>query len=267
MHVFIHGGAGRFGRSADAAYLAETFVDAGAYFIDLDFQNVIKADGNLVDHGRPGAPRCRLGPWPCCHVRWRSQSTVPVGRASGAHLASVVLTTDWRQAFGLPADTVRAGLCCGGLYDLQPVSLSACSSYVAFSTQTIEALSAMRHLDKLTAPMVVAYGTLETPEFQRQSREFAAALKAAGKAVTLIVGEGYNHFEMHETQGNPYGLLGRPRGGRWDWGSTSESAPPSGAASSGRGATTTPPAPSPRSLHKALNSAQISCSIRRRRYL
>ena len=26
---------------------------------------------------------------------------------------------------------------------------------------------------------------------------------------THMVGEGYNHFEFHETLGNPYGLLGR----------------------------------------------------------
>ena len=57
--------------------------------------------------------------------------------------------------------------------------------------------------------MIVGYGTLETPEFQRQSRDFAAAVKAAGKPVELLVGEGYNHFEMPETLANPYGLLGR----------------------------------------------------------
>jgi arylformamidase len=34
-------------------------------------------------------------------------------------------------------------------------------------------------------------------------------VKAAGKPVELIVGEGYNHFEMLETLGNPFGLLGR----------------------------------------------------------
>jgi arylformamidase len=27
--------------------------------------------------------------------------------------------------------------------------------------------------------------------------------------VQLIVGEGFNHFEMQETFGNPYGLAGR----------------------------------------------------------
>jgi arylformamidase len=33
-------------------------------------------------------------------------------------------------------------------------------------------------------------------------------VKAAGKPVTLLVGEGYNHFEMPEMLGNPLSLLG-----------------------------------------------------------
>src|SRR5262249_61831950 len=72
-----------------------------------------------------------------------------------------------------------------------------------------EALSAQRHIDKLATPLILAYGTYETPEFQRQSRDFHAAVKAAGKPAELVVGEGYNHFEMLETLGNPYGVLGR----------------------------------------------------------
>ena len=72
-----------------------------------------------------------------------------------------------------------------------------------------QALSAQRHIDKLNTPLILAHGTYETPEFQRQTRDFYAAVKAAGKPVELIVGEGYNHFEMLETLANPYGLLGR----------------------------------------------------------
>ncbi len=34
-------------------------------------------------------------------------------------------------------------------------------------------------------------------------------MKAAGKPVTFIVAEGYNHFEIQETLASPYGLLGR----------------------------------------------------------
>ena len=96
-----------------------------------------------------------------------------------------------------------------GMYDLVPVSLSARSSYVKFTDEMEQALSSQRHLDKLNAPVILAYGTLETPEFQRQSRDFAAAVKAAGKPVQLLVGEGYNHFEIPETMASPYGLTGR----------------------------------------------------------
>ena len=71
------------------------------------------------------------------------------------------------------------------------------------------ALSPIRHLDRLHAPVIVAYGTCETPEFQRQNREFTAAVENAGKKVRLLVGEHYNHFELPGTLGNPYGLLGR----------------------------------------------------------
>jgi arylformamidase len=89
------------------------------------------------------------------------------------------------------------------------VRLSARNQYVSFDDATVAALSPIRHLDRLTAPLIVAYGTCETPEFQRQNREFAAAVEAAGKQVRLLAGEHYNHFELPETLGNPYGLLGR----------------------------------------------------------
>jgi arylformamidase len=87
--------------------------------------------------------------------------------------------------------------------------LSKRSSYVAFTDEAEDALSPQRHLSRITAPIVLLYGSLETPEFQRQSRDFAAALQKAGKQVELIAAEGYNHFELTETLGNRFAPLGR----------------------------------------------------------
>ena len=95
------------------------------------------------------------------------------------------------------------------MYDLKPVRLSKRSSYVKFTDAMEDKLSPQRHLDLLAAPVALVHGTLETPEFQRQSRDFAAAVKAAGKPVTLAVMESYNHFEVMEQLGNPYSLFGR----------------------------------------------------------
>jgi arylformamidase len=95
------------------------------------------------------------------------------------------------------------------MYDLTPVRLSKRSGYVTFTDAVVEELSAIRHLDRLSTPLMLAYGTYETPEFQRQTRDFYAAVKSAGKPVELLIGEGYNHFELVDTLANPYGLLGR----------------------------------------------------------
>ena len=78
-----------------------------------------------------------------------------------------------------------------------------------FTDEMEQALSPQRHLARINAPLMVAYGTLETPEFQRQSRDFAVAATQAGASVELLVAEHYNHFEILETMANPYGLLGR----------------------------------------------------------
>ena len=209
INIFIHGGAWRGGLAKDSAYPAELFVHAGAHYVVPDFINVIEANGSLM----PMAEQVRRA------VAWVYRNAQSFGgnpdriyvsgHSSGAHLAGVVLVTDWRKDFSLPADTVKGGLCCSGMFDLKPVRLSARSSYVKFTDETEQALSPQRHLDRLTVPVVLAYGTLETPEFQRQSRAFADAVKAAGKPVQLLVGEGYNHFEIPETLASPYGLLGR----------------------------------------------------------
>jgi arylformamidase len=209
INVFIHGGAWRGGAAKEHAIFGELFVDAGAHYIALDFNNVLETKGDLM----PMADQVRRA------VAWVYRNATSFGgdpqrlyvsgRSSGAHLGGVVCVTDWEKDFGLPKDVVKGALLSSGMYDLKPVRLSARANYVKFTDETEHTLSAQRHLDKLNTPLILAYGTLETPEFQRQTRDFAAAVKAAGKPVKLLVGEGYNHFEMPETLANPYGLLGR----------------------------------------------------------
>jgi arylformamidase len=209
VNVYVHGGAWRNGQARDFAFPAEVFVNAGAHFIVVDFAQITETGGNLM----PMIQQVRSA------LAWVYKNAASfggdpnrvyiTGHSSGAHLSGCTLVTDWQKDFGLPPDIIKGGLLISGMYDLKPVRLSKRSEYVKFTDEIEQALSSQRHLDKLNAPIIVAYGTQETPEFQRQNRDFAAAVKAAGKPVELIVGEGFNHFEMQETLGNPYGIAGR----------------------------------------------------------
>ena len=209
IFVFIHGGAWLGGAAKNYGDSAELLVNAGANFIVLDFIAIKDAGGDL----RVMADQVRRG------VAWAYKNAATFdgdpdrfyigGHSSGGHLCGVTLVTDWQKDFGLPPDIVKGGLCMSGMYDMKAVRLSKRSAYVKFNDEMEQAISSQRHLELLRTPVVVTYGSEETPEFQRQSRDFAAAVKAAGKPAELIEATGYNHFEMGESLGHPYGPNGR----------------------------------------------------------
>jgi len=209
IFVFVHGGAWLGGEAKNFAFPAEMFVNAGAHYVALDFIAIKDAGNDL----RVMADQVRRA------IAWVYQRAESFGgdrgqlyiggHSSGGHLCGIALVTDWAKDFGLPTDAVKGGLFMSGMFDLKPVRLSKRSSYVKFTDEIEQAMSSQRHLDLLRAPIVVTYGTNETPEFQRQSRDFAAAVKAAGKPVELVEALSFNHIEMVESLGNPYGPNGR----------------------------------------------------------
>lgn len=205
VHVFIHGGAWRLLNKRDSAFAAENFVRAGAHFVALDFAllptvaltdmvaQVRRAVGWVYRNAHEfGGDPTRL------HVS---------GHSSGGHLAGCVAVTDW-PALGLPRDVVKSTVCASGMYDLLPVRLSARNDYVKLTPETEQALSPIRHLDKLSGPVFVGYGSLESDEFKRQSREFAAAL-GARLAAPAVEYAGFNHYEVADTLADPHTRLGR----------------------------------------------------------
>jgi arylformamidase len=209
IHMFVHGGAWRGGSARASAFPAELFVAAGAHYVVPDFIAVQDAGGSLAAM----VTQVRRA------IAWVYHNATSFGgdasrlfisaHSSGAHLAAVVLTTPSTGDRELPGDVIKGALLVSGMYDLKGPRLSSRASYVKFDDATEEALSPQRHLDRLQTPVIVAYAALDTPEFQRQSRDFAAALRLAGKPVDLIPGDDYNHFEFIETLASPYGVLGR----------------------------------------------------------
>jgi arylformamidase len=209
IFVFIHGGAWLGGEAKNYAFPAEMIVNAGAHYVALDFIAIKDAGGDL----RVMAEQVRRG------IAWVYRNADKFdgdrdrlyigGHSSGGHLCGVALVTDWQNDFGLPGDLVKGGLCMSGMYDMKAVRLSKRSSYVKFTDEMEQAMSSQRHLGLLRAPIIVTYGTHETPEFQRQNRDFAAAVKATGKPVDLVEAPHFNHFEILESLGNPYGPNGR----------------------------------------------------------
>jgi arylformamidase len=208
VNIYIHGGAWRGGSSSQVAYMAETFIKAGAHFIAVDFNNVMETGGDIfpmVDQVR------RAVAWVYKNAKnfgGDPERVYVTGHSSGGHLAGCVVITEWEK-IGLPRDILKGALLGSGMYDLKAPRLSKRSKYVKFTDVMEQELSPQRHIERIHTPLTITYGSLETPEFQRQARDFHAALVAAGKPAKLLVGQSYNHFETQETMGSPYGFMGR----------------------------------------------------------
>jgi arylformamidase len=194
--LFVHGG--RWLPQPDNAfvYFADTLVDAGIHFAAARFATLAEKPGKFRLPDMIGQLRRA--------VIWLQRNAASfggdpnrihvMGHSSGGHLTSVLLTTDWRK-LGAPEDIIKGGICVSGIYDLRPVMLSARSRYVQLGKDEEDELSAIRHLDRVRAPILVAYGDKESPEFQRQGKSFAAALKESRHPSAALMMAGCNHFE------------------------------------------------------------------------
>jgi arylformamidase len=208
IHVHVHGGAWRQRMAAGVLFPAEMFVQAGVGFAAFDFISVDETGGDLLPMRRQVEAA----------LAWIARNAETLGGdpdrlhlsgfSSGAHLAAVAMTADWR-ALGFDRNPYRSATLVSGMYDLHPVRLSKRSEYVKIDDDTELRLSPQRHIAMIDVPLLLACGTCETPEFQRQTQEFAEDLRKAGKPFELIICEGFNHYEMMEMFAHPHSSLGR----------------------------------------------------------
>ncbi len=120
------------------------------------------------------------------------------GHSSGAYTTAMMMLTDWSRR-GLPdRDIFRKAFCISGTYDLKPIILSARGSYIHLEGTEEHDLSPIRHLQHAATPTMVAYCDGDTGEFQRHSKEFAAALDQRGLLLERVEVPGLNHFEIVE---------------------------------------------------------------------
>ena len=206
--LFVHGGRWMAQPENAFIYFADTVVAAGAHFVAARFVTLPPKPGgvrmpDMIDQLR------RAVVWlyrNAASFGGDPENIHVMGHSSGGHLTSVLLTTDWTR-FGVPATVFKSGTCVSGMYDLRPVLLSARGDYVKLSAEEEDEFSAMRHLDRVRCPILVAYGDKEIPEFQRHGRTFSAALKEAGHKATPLVMAGCNHFEGIQTMTDPQSPL------------------------------------------------------------
>jgi arylformamidase len=203
---FVHGGAWRRGQAQDYAMATAWLHQQGVHLVVPDFSAVTDVQGSLLTMVDQLQRALTFTAKTAPNLGANAARIYVVGHSSGAHLAACLGATDWQQQ-GVNPPPVHALMCCSGMYDLEPVSLSARSQYVQFNTKTLQDLSPQRHLPHFNMPITLLCGEQESPEFKRQALEFAQSLSDRNAHLQLVWGQGLNHFEMLKSFATPDGVM------------------------------------------------------------
>ena len=206
LHVFIHGGYWQELSKNESTFAGADFVAEGVAFAAVNY--------SLAPHAGIGMmiEQCQRS------LTWLYDNAEALGfdrerifvsgSSAGAHLAAMLLTTDW-TGYDVPADVIKGATLMSGIYDLQPL----CHTYVNEPLQMDEGKA--RELSPLfmsltdMPPAIICWGENETDEFKRQSSEFAAAWSDAGSQATVFEVAGRNHFDIVHELSDRSSPLGR----------------------------------------------------------
>ncbi|KAJ7315913.1 hypothetical protein JRQ81_002075 [Phrynocephalus forsythii] len=123
-----------------------------------------------------------------------------LGHSAGAHLAAMVLSTDWAELGIVP--NIKGAFLVSGIYDLEPLLHTPENDVLHMSREAAEHNSPLRLVAKLkgrrACQVLLGIAQHDSPEFRRQSQEYFEALRAAGWSATLLDIGDTDHFDVIE---------------------------------------------------------------------
>jgi arylformamidase len=136
-------------------------------------------------------------------IRWLARERVSRGK---------LIVSGWSAGGHLTATTagmteVDAAMPISGVFDVEPCRLNYLNDALKLNAEEAAAMSPLANLPPRCAPMVIAFGTDELPELQRQSKAYWHALSAAGHDAALLPLAERNHFTILEELASPDGQL------------------------------------------------------------
>ena len=183
--VFIHGGYWRGLDKKLFAWIAPPFIAAGVSVANVGYRLCPQVRiGDIIDDVVDATN--------ALFAQGVARTNVVVaGHSAGGHLVAALFASP-RIAFDTAA--IAGGVPISGVFDLEPLQHYSANADLRLDAAEARALSVMRSRPIIPAPLVVAAGGAETSEFQRQSRDFAAAWGSRVRECQIL--PGYNHFSI-----------------------------------------------------------------------
>jgi arylformamidase len=138
-------------------------------------------------------------------IRWLRLQGPPLGVA-----AAKLIVSGWSAGGHLTAMALGeadAGMAISGIFDIEPCRLNYLNDALKMTMEEQHLLSPIYQLPPRSPALVLAYGTAELRELQRQSRDYHEARRRARLPSQLLPLEGHDHFSILEELASATGKL------------------------------------------------------------
>ncbi|XP_065115305.1 kynurenine formamidase isoform X1 [Paramisgurnus dabryanus] len=191
--IYFHGGYWQFLSKNESGFMAVPLVQKGVVVVAVDYSIAPKGNMDLM------VSQVRRSVVSVLQQYSHISGLYLCGHSAGAHLAAMVLSTDWSQYDISPQ--IKGVFLVSGIYDLQPIL----STYVNEPLKMTEEV-ALRNSPSQLVPqisvsscdIVIAVAQNDSPEFRKQSEEYYKLLLSGGFKVCFEDVPNTDHFNIIE---------------------------------------------------------------------
>ena len=204
--MFIHGGGWQKGSKENNSFISNFLVDAGIIAAIVGYNLAPEASmDEMVDQIQEAVKFVAK--------KFPDSKVFLCGNSAGAHLCAMVTVRQWMNP-SLATQAMIHGICLiSGVYDLNPMLFTSANDALKLDENSASRNSPILILKQSPpttfCPALIAVEEYESPEFIRQSKEFAEALKSFGVPCTYVEVPGVDHYDIIQEMFDPEFSLSR----------------------------------------------------------
>ncbi|KAG5853641.1 kynurenine formamidase [Anguilla anguilla] len=193
--IYLHGGYWQFLSKEESGFLAVPLVQKGAVVVAVGYETAPKGGMDLM------VSQVRRSVVSVVQQYSHISGLYLCGHSAGAHLAAMILSTDWSEYSVTPQ--IKGAFLVSGIFDLLPVLSTHVNEQLKMTEEAAVRNSPSRLVAQLKqsssdCDIVVAMAQNDSPDFRKQSEEYFKALESSGLKVTLEDVPNTDHFSIIE---------------------------------------------------------------------
>jgi len=197
--LFIHGGFWQEGSRKMYGFVSNAWIKAGCIAAIVGYNLAPEANLEQMVTEIQAAVKFVVNRFP-------KSNLFLCGHSAGAHLCAMMMVSDWSKDPYVP-QAVRGMFLISGVFDVLPILGTYVNDELKLDEESAARLSPQRILMKMSpticCPVMVVVEEHGTPEFIRQSKEFADILKSYGVLSSFLELPGVDHFDIIENMMKP----------------------------------------------------------------